>query len=325
MWHPEKDGIMVYSNSYGNMGLYDVYNSKAIPFKGYHKQGNKQGGAPLLAWASSIPSVAETMASPWMMISYGVDDKMFVHDAENPSRRPVELIPYLQEKNPVWYESLLLNPERKRRRLATDDKSQYLAVGYTDGLVEIYRLDTLKIIFVSNALQGQISAMHWRYIRSTLYLAVGDTAGAVVVHSMATVDVNTDADIPVPTTTVHSTLSGHKGTITVLQWSAHQDTSYLASASADNLVYVWDIDKACRIAAFRNHRGNVQSLCWQLLDKDKLFSGANDRFIYSWKYTDYPYREEDGKRWKKKIRIYLQYSYAKQMDSHYCTCRKGAF
>lgn len=49
----------------------------------------------------------------------------------------------------------------KRCIVDVDPKYRFLAIGNTDGVVEVYRLDTLKIIYVCNALTVNVTAMAW--------------------------------------------------------------------------------------------------------------------------------------------------------------------
>lgn len=94
--------------------------------------------------------------------------------------------------------------------------------------------------------------------------------------------------MPVPQPEPLYLLKGHSRTITDIKWSSHSTAALLASASDDNFVIVWNVLEGKHISLFDRHRSRVLSLCWNPSDPDSIFSGSEDRFIYEWKYQDFP-------------------------------------
>lgn len=87
-------------------------------------------------------------------------------------------------------------------------------------------------------------------------------------------------------------------------WHQHQRMILLVYVSAcissilftyDSLLQVFAVNEekdgvqVTPEAHFKQHRGRVLAVCWGYEDTDVLISGAEDRFIYLWKWTDYLY------------------------------------
>lgn len=84
---------------------------------------------------------------------------------------------------------------------------------------------------------------------------------------------------PVPGLTLRHVLQGHASKITQLVWSP--DGSYLASASLDNTVRVWDAQSGSCISTVTGHTGHITGLAWSP-DARQLASGSRDGTIRLW-------------------------------------------
>jgi Prp8 binding protein len=57
----------------------------------------------------------------------------------------------------------------------------------------------------------------------------------------------------------YNVLSGHKNAVLQVKWSPGENTSYIASCSADKTVCVWDANKGARIRKYSEHTGIVNA------------------------------------------------------------------
>jgi chromatin assembly factor 1 subunit B len=74
----------------------------------------------------------------------------------------------------------------------------------------------------------------------------------------------------------YKTLRGHMEDVYDLSFSS--DSQYLISGSVDNTAMVWDIEKAKSVAIIRDHKGFVQGVAWDPLNK-YLATLSTDRFF----------------------------------------------
>ncbi|KAI8070529.1 quinon protein alcohol dehydrogenase-like superfamily [Gilbertella persicaria] len=280
--HSTKEGLVAYSNEYGHVGLYDTLDLRRIPCKTYHRSQ----GAPFIAWGPDMSEVLENNMKD-TLFSCGGDGILHVYDANSPQAPPVQLNQRLQEKNLAWFTSLT-SIKTNRYSLKIDKKAQYLALGHTNGFVEVYSLQTLKIMYVSNYHRELVRALDFKYINDTVLLASGCDAGDIAIHDIGSIK-EPIPDVPVFHSEVMYSLKGHKKGIRVLKWSNHYDKAFLASGSDDSFVVVWHEDKP--ISSFDRHRNRILSICWSPLDHDILFTGSEDRFIYEWNKHDFPCTE----------------------------------
>ena len=80
-------------------------------------------------------------------------------------------------------------------------------------------------------------------------------------------------------------LRGHSGDVFDISWS--QDHRYLASASVDNTIIVWNALKLPeQVATLTNHTGLVKGLAWDPVGK-YLASQSDDKSVRIWRTTDW--------------------------------------
>lgn len=75
---------------------------------------------------------------------------------------------------------------------------------------------------------------------------------------------------------IHKILRGHMEDVYDLNWS--QDSQSLISGSVDNSAIVWDVQKAKSTAIIKEHKGFVQGVAWDPLNK-YLATLCTDRFL----------------------------------------------
>ncbi|KAI8088174.1 quinon protein alcohol dehydrogenase-like superfamily [Thamnidium elegans] len=285
-WHPRKEGFLAFGNEYGHVGIYDTLNLRHMPFKSYHKSL----GAPSIDWGLNMCSVLEDSDMMDTLVSCGADGVVHVYDVDHPLAPPINLNERLRENNVSWITSLDAK-DSYRRVLKIDANARFIAFGHTDGIVEVYKLDTLKLIFVSNCQRQLIKTLDWKYCDGRIFLAAGCYNGDIAVHDIGAIDMSNIPDTPVPQPEPFCLLKGHSKTVTDIKWSSHVSSAILASASEDNFVIVWDVLEAKHISLFDRHRSRVLSVCWNPTETDVLFSGSEDRFIYEWNRNDFSYTD----------------------------------
>lgn len=145
------------SNEYGHVGIYDTSNGRHIPFRIYHKVQ----GPPSIDWGLDMCLALEDTDMKDTLVSCGNDGIIHVYDINHPQVPPINLNERLKENNVAWITSLD-GKTSHRFTLKVDEKAQLIAFGHTDGLVEVYKLDTLKLLFVSNYQRQIIKALDWK-------------------------------------------------------------------------------------------------------------------------------------------------------------------
>lgn len=149
--------MLAYSNDYGRVGYYDTLNLKNTSFKSFHKHQS----APSIDWGLDMSSILEHPDMVDVLLSCGGDGTIHVYDSRNQNAPPVYLNERLEEKNRGWFNTLE-SKNSKRCALKIDERRKYIAFGHTDGTVEVYALNTLKLIFISNCQRHLIRTLDWK-------------------------------------------------------------------------------------------------------------------------------------------------------------------
>ncbi|KAL7321195.1 hypothetical protein PS15m_000991 [Mucor circinelloides] len=287
--HPFVEGVAAYSNEFGHVGLCDSFvKHSGAKFQKHHTLNS----APYIDWGPNMCDVLQRQDMQYPLISCGGDGTVHVYDMKSLKTPPERLCDVLERLNPVWFNKLK-SIDSRRHLLKVDPKLVLIAFGHTNGFIEIYNLKTLKLVYTSDYQRQCITSLDWKYVGGRMYLASGCRNGQIVVYDISTVDLESKQDIPM--LGQHNDLTEfnlHKESVNDLKWSSHQDKALLASASDDNHVYVWSLDSLNPVAKFSEHRSRVYTVEWNHIDLDSLFSGGQDKFIYEWNYSDYPYDEQ---------------------------------
>lgn len=83
---------------------------------------------------------------------------------------------------------------------------------------------------------------------------------------------------------VHKPLRAHTGDVTDLAWSP--DGERLASASVDNVIYIWHVRSYRTLVCLRGHKGLVKGVAWDPVGR-YLASQSDDKTVRIWRTSDW--------------------------------------
>lgn len=83
---------------------------------------------------------------------------------------------------------------------------------------------------------------------------------------------------------VRKPLRAHSGDVTDLAWSP--DGERLASASVDNLIYIWHVRSHRTLVCLRGHKGLVKGVAWDPVGR-YLASQSDDKTVRIWRTSDW--------------------------------------
>lgn len=112
------------------------------------------------------------------------------------------------------------------------------------------------------------------------YLATGGDDNAVLIWVQKRRYVNFGSEEEKVTWSNYKILRGHTGDVYDLSWSP--DSNYLASASVDNNVIIWNIVKGKQVHRFIDHQNFVQGVSWDPRNK-YLLTQSTDKSVRFYK------------------------------------------
>ncbi|KAI8065759.1 WD40-repeat-containing domain protein [Gongronella butleri] len=315
-WHPQIEETLAYATEYGHVGLYDLRKSTPVLFSKHHaasSSNNASAPAVSLAWLPPLipyllPSECQSLdSSQWaqetILVSCGADHVYF-RTPSNPRNPPIDALDVLRSINPKWH-----TQTESRAMIPTCVASladNYLAIGYSDGFVEVYSFHGLRIHYASICQRNTITCMDWKTHKDgTALLATGCQDGSIIIHKIdppaqrvsgKNTEKENETALPVAQTSAFCELRQHKGKVTDVKWSMHVDQWLLASSSVDGLILVWDVcdDTLHHLAAcFDRHRQRALCVQWHHLEPDIVLSGAEDRFLYMWNWKGHKVASKD--------------------------------
>lgn len=157
--------------------------------------------------------------------------------------------------------------------LAWVEEGQYLAVGNSEGKVEIWDCTKMKKTRTMEAHQARVGALAW----NSCIVTSGSRDGSII-HN----------DVRIREHRIQ-TLNGHTQEVCGLKWSP--DAKYLASGGNDNLVNIWAAEGSGAmktsdnpIYIFNEHQAAVRALAWCPWQPSTLATGGGtaDRCIKFW-------------------------------------------
>ncbi|XP_078699593.1 WD repeat-containing protein 3-like isoform X5 [Branchiostoma floridae x Branchiostoma belcheri] len=155
--------------------------------------------------------------------------------------------------------------------LAASPDNQHIAVGYSDGTVQVFRLVTGEVAVVFSGHKSAVTTL--RYDHNGMRLASGSKDTDVIVW-----DVVNESGL--------YRLKGHKGVITHCHFLRNRN--FLLTSSKDTFVKWWDLDTQHCFKTMVGHRTEVWSFA-VTTDERRLITGSGDNELRVW---DIQYKEQ---------------------------------
>ncbi|XP_078619457.1 WD repeat-containing protein 3-like [Branchiostoma floridae x Branchiostoma japonicum] len=159
--------------------------------------------------------------------------------------------------------------------LAASPDNQHVAVGYSDGTVQVFSLVTGEVGVVFSGHKGAVTAL--RYDHSGMRLVSGSKDTDVIVW-----DIVNESGL--------YRLKGHKGVITHCQFL--KDRNFLITSSKDTFVKWWDLDTQHCFKTMVGHRTEVWSFA-VTADERRLITGSGDNELRVWDIQYKQQRQEE--------------------------------
>ncbi|CAG2104195.1 unnamed protein product [Medioppia subpectinata] len=167
---------------------------------------------------------------------------------------------------------LTLDEELYVSSVAWIEDGNHLAVGTSDGDIQLWDTDHMKRLRVMRGTAGRVGAMSWNS-----HIISGGTKTGLIYNN----------DVRVANHLI-STLNGHNQEVCGLKWSP--GGQYLASGGNDNTIQIWNnsvttnADNCKPIHTFTEHQAAVKALAWCPWRPSTLASGGGtaDRTIRIW-------------------------------------------
>lgn len=145
------------------------------------------------------------------------------------------------------------------------DRASLVAVGYADGVIRLWSLETNTYSIVFTGHRGAVTSLAFDATCSRLASGGKDTC--VILW-----DVLSEQGL--------FRLRGHKDMVTGLIFVG--DGRYVISSSKDNLIKAWDLEAQHCVETLVGHRGEVWSITASP-DEKTLYAGCADGIIHVWK------------------------------------------
>ncbi|KAF8933454.1 Gem-associated protein 5 [Dissophora ornata] len=264
----------------GKPGKGKVYQKQTV-LQSYH-----EGAVTSMMWCSSkvfeapVPELFDlSLREPaFCIISCGSEGKILVSDPSKPMNKSLDLEVVLQRQNPSWYQSyrVIKGVEAPSRRdVAVHPNEDLMAIGNSDGSVEVFELKYFKLVYVYQGHRKRVNRLKWSYtgtnvgkemggVQNTPYLlASGSDDGGLAIHrldqfsekalaerrecerrstaentgqSSTSSPTSADTNSVVPTTRPFAYTWHHSRGISDLAWSPHGSDEQLGAVSIQKLV-----------------------------------------------------------------------------------------
>jgi WD40 repeat protein len=153
---------------------------------------------------------------------------------------------------------------------AFDNSSKYLAVGNSNGTLDLYDFKSQSFKKRSWKLEGSINCLSWS--KNDRYVATGNKNGSIIIFN------NNLNQCNKPSLRPDLEKSGVSSLVTSLQYSTKQPTN-LGVSYDDGTVFLWDTAKALPSCSFRAHSSPCMSLVLSPVSAMLMVSGGLDRNI----------------------------------------------
>jgi len=151
-------------------------------------------------------------------------------------------------------------------------EGNYLAVGDSNGTVDLWDVQSRKLMRSMPGHADRISTMKW----NNHILATGSRRGDLFLHDVRIAEHHI------------ATLEGHSQEVCGMAWSPETNTHFLATGANDNLVHIWDDrNVSAPIHTFSDHQAAIKAMAFCPWQPRTLASGGGSqcRNIKIWNTT----------------------------------------
>ncbi|XP_067142043.1 gem-associated protein 5 [Centruroides vittatus] len=281
-WHPNKEGMLAFGTEEGRVGIVDTIGNKPpIIFKSFHKESVYRVG-----WGPDYKFFKQNYESDskQKLYLYSCGDRViYIHDPSDVNSHAANFDEFAALTNRS-YTALL------RTDFAWRSDFSVIAVGNTDGTVEIFSGQNLRLLARIVTQKKLINCLSWHPQFTVVpdsscssWLASASNDSIIHVYELLPVLNRPEDDNKEFVTITDSIyqLTGHQARVVTVSWSPHFP-GRLVSASYDNTVQVWDTLKGKPLANYRGHKGRVYSVAWSFLSPNNCFSGGEDYSLHCW-------------------------------------------
>lgn len=275
-WHPKKEDIIAFGTDDGKVGAVNTSTKQTLVSVSQHKQT-----VYVVSWATFPDLQSDDKAEQTFLLSCG-DGKVKVHHFPRLDKEALDLNTAFFKETPTRAKFIAVNFNK--------DLS-FLTLGDADGSVHIYNARTLNKVALIESQRKAVENMLWHpsHTISSLQnsplkymLACSSLEGPVHLYDLRELAEVKSEMLRLNQST--SQLIGHSAKVVSLSWSPFRE-GYLASASYDGTVQVWDVMQSRPVANFRGHSGRVISCCWSPVDPDVIYSGGEDCTVKCWEVS----------------------------------------
>ena len=182
--------------------------------------------------------------------------------------------------------------------------AKLLAVGCSNGLIEVFKAPNLQLLAVFQYHSRIINRLKWGRnegerleinqpseaqpeapVEPQPQLLLGSCSddNLVCVHDIT--PISTFPPSTTPILKADRALAGHTARITDIDWNPH-NYRYIVSTSYDGTAQVWDIVEGGGFSNYRGHAGRVFSVRWSHTAIDCVFTGSDEFNVRQWRVTD---------------------------------------
>ncbi|KAG0043949.1 Gem-associated protein 5 [Gryganskiella cystojenkinii] len=285
-WHPSEEGKLCYGLESGKIGMVEnMSNSptqqqiqqrgkghsrnkrnkknspKSTIFQTYHQRSvvSMQWCTPK-ALAAPVPELFDMALSDSTLciLSCGADGKILISNPSKPNGKSLDMEVVIQHQNREYYQAKKAVKGSRvcnRTDFHVHPNEDLIAIGNTDGSVEVFELKYFKLVFVFQGHSSKVNRVRWNFSgdesdrtpvrEATSYLlASGYDHGALAVHNLAAysskamaeralkstnteINAGTFASVPLghepvlPTAASFAALRHHTRSISDIAWSPH--------------------------------------------------------------------------------------------------------
>lgn len=289
-WHPYKEGVVSFGTEEGRIGIYDVNSGNMNTSSTYHEKPVYS-----MSWGY-VPTKFGEDPLKTGLYSCGGEGIIFCHKPKELGKTARNVNSYLAAENNYKHQP------PARTAVDWEFNSKLLAVGSSNGVIEIFKAPNLQLLTVFQYHTRIINKLRW-----------GRNEGEKVILKTSTMEENVEcppSDQPqlllgscsddnmicvqdlssiTPSTTPilksDQTLKGHTARLTDIDWNPH-NFKYIVSSCYDGTAQVWDIEQGVGVSSFRGHAGRVFSVRWSHTKIDCVFSGSDEFTVRQWKVSE---------------------------------------